>query len=372
MYSVLCIDDAEEQLQALTLELIDTYHVIPCQKPLNAIAHITKHQPHAIILDLQMPKVNGFQVLSEINKLKNPPPVLILSGHSDPLFVVRSLHLGARDFLSKPYTPAMLRHRLTKLIDGFLIDKTARSDHTKHSLLIGTSKAIETLKIELQAFAHSDLPVLIYGESGTGKDLVARTIHHSSHRRTGPYIVRNMGALAPTLSESELFGCDEGAFTDAKPYKGCFELANGGTLFLDEIADTSLAVQAALLRVIEDGYIRHLGGETLYEVSFRLITATNKDLETQIAKKQFRSDLRYRLEGIILHIPPLRERKEDIPALTKHFLDPNQIDITDGALSKLYDYDWPGNVRQLKMCLERAKILARTAGIIQAEHIRFH
>jgi DNA-binding NtrC family response regulator len=371
MYSVLCIDDAEEQLQALTLELIDIYHVIPCKNPLNAIAHITKHQPDAIILDLQMPKVNGFQLLSEINKLHNPPPVLILSGHTDPLFVVRSLHLGARDFLSKPYTPTMLRHRLTKIIDSSLVNKTISYKQTQNPLLIGNSKAIQTLRIEIQAFANSDLPILIYGESGTGKDLVARAIHGASHRSKGPLIVKNMGAIAPTLLESELFGCDEGAFTDAKPHKGCFEQANGGTLFLDEIAEASPSVQAALLRVIEDGYIQHLGGHTLYEVSFRLITATNKNLETLIAEKLFRSDLKYRLEGITLHIPPLRERKEDIPILARYFLAPHQVEITDEALSKLCRHEWPGNVRQLKMCLERATILARTTGKIEPEHLRF-
>jgi len=371
MYSVLCIDDAEEQLQALTLELLDAYHVIPCKNPLKAITHITKHQVDAIILDLQMPKVNGFQLLSEINKLNNPPPVLILSGHTDPLFVVRSLHLGAGDFLSKPYTTAMLRHRLTRIIDRSLKTKTIAHKKTQNSLLIGTSKAIQTLKVEIQTFANSDLPILIYGESGTGKDLVARAIHFASHRNKGPFIVKNMGAIAPTLLESELFGCDEGAFTDAKPHKGCFELANGGTLFFDEIAEASLPVQAALLRVIEDGYIQHLGGHNIYEVSFRLITATNKHLDALIAEKLFRSDLKYRLEGITLYIPPLRERKEDIPALVRHFLAPDNVELSDAALSELYNYQWPGNVRQLRMCIERAKILASTSGQIQPEHLRF-
>lgn len=370
MYSVLCIDDAEEQLQALTLQLIDTYHVIPCQKPFHAITNITKHKPDAVILDLQMPKINGFQVLEEINRLPNPPPVLIISGHTDPLFVVRSLHLGAQDFLSKPYTSTMLRHRLTKIIQRSLASKTTNKPIPQEPLLIGESPAIQTLKVEIQTFANSDLPILIYGESGTGKDLVAKLIHELSIRNKGPFIVRNIGAIPPTLIESELFGCDEGAFTDAKAHKGCFELANGGTLFLDEIAEASHSAQASLLRVIEDGCIQHLGGHTIHEVSFRLISATNKNLDQLISEKQFRSDLKYRLEGITLHIPPLRDRKTDIPALTNHFLAPHQINITQDALSKLYDYDWPGNIRQLRMCLERARILAGSSSI-QPEHIRF-
>jgi len=265
----------------------------------------------------------------------------------------------------------MLRHRLTRIIDRSLKTKTIAHKKTQNSLLIGTSKAIQTLKVEIQTFANSDLPILIYGESGTGKDLVARAIHFASHRNKGPFIVKNMGAIAPTLMESELFGCDEGAFTDAKPHKGCFELANGGTLFFDEIAEASLPVQAALLRVIEDGYIQHLGGHNIYEVSFRLITATNKHLDTLIAEKLFRSDLKYRLEGITLYIPPLRERKEDIPALVRHFLAPDNVELSDAALSELYNYQWPGNVRQLRMCIERAKILASTSGQIQPEHLRF-
>jgi two-component system response regulator AtoC len=371
MYSVLCIDDAEEQLQALTLQLIDTYHVIPCQKPQNAIAQITKHQPAAVILDLHMPKINGFQVLSEINSLCNPPPVLILSGHTEPLFVVRSLHLGARDFLSKPYTSTMLRYRLIKLITESPTFKTTSQQAPHNSLLIGTSRAIETLKLEIQTFANSNLPILVYGESGTGKDLVAREIHNRSPRNKGPYIVRNIGAIPPTLIESELFGCDEGAFTDAKAHEGCFEQANGGTLFLDEIAEASTITQAALLRVIEDGYIQHLGGKAIHEVSFRLITATNKDLDILISEKQFRSDLKYRLEGITISIPPLRDRKEDIPILSRHFLMSPQREISSGALAKLYDYNWPGNVRQLRMCLERAELFAGPSGTIQPEHIRF-
>ncbi|AEJ18404.1 sigma-54-dependent transcriptional regulator [Gracilinema caldarium] len=371
MYSVLCIDDAEEQLQMLTLQLIDTYHVITCQKPQNAIAQITKHQPAAVILDLHMPKINGFKLLSDITGLYNPPPVLILSGHTEPLFVVRSLHLGARDFLSKPYTSTMLRYRLTKIITESPIFKTAHHQPLSHSLFIGNSKPIETLKLEIQTFANSNLPILIYGESGTGKDLVAREIHYRSPRNKGPYIVRNMGAIPPTLIESELFGCDEGAFTDAKPHAGCFEQANGGTLFLDEIAEASPTAQAALLRVIEDGYIQHLGGKTIHEVSFRLISATNKNLDSLISEKQFRSDLKYRLEGITLTIPPLRERKEDIPILTSYFVPSHEHEIANETIEKLCEYNWPGNVRQLRMCLERAKLLAGPESTIRPEHIRF-
>ncbi|WP_304223647.1 sigma-54 dependent transcriptional regulator [Gracilinema caldarium] len=364
MYSVLCIDDADEQLQALTLQLIDTYHVITCNKPLHAIPIITKYQPDAVILDLQMPKRNGFELLSEIGKIANPPPVLMLSGHADPIYVVRALGLGAKDFLSKPYTASMLRHRLKKIILSSI------SQDNIDFTLIGESAALQTLKTEIATFSHSELPILILGESGTGKDLVAREIHRQSSRSQGPFVVRNIGAIPSTLIESELFGCEEGAFTDARPHKGCFELANGGSLFLDEIGEASPALQVALLRIIEDGYVRRLGGQALREISFRLITATNKNLDELIELKCFRSDLKYRLEGITIYIPPLRDRKEDIPALAKHFLKPYGTEIADNALAKLSSYFWPGNVRQLKMTIERASMLAGT-GPIQAEHIRF-
>lgn len=371
MYSVLCIDDAEEQLQALTIQLIDTYHVITCNKPLQAIPIITKHKPDAVILDLQMPKRNGFDILSEIGKIANPPPVLMLSGHADPLYVVRALGLGARDFLSKPYTDSMLRYRLKKIILSSIAHTDELFPQAKTFFsLIGESAAIQTLKTEIATFAHSDLPILVLGESGTGKDLVAREIHRQSNRNRGPYVVRNIGAIPSTLIESELFGCEEGAFTDARARKGCFELANGGSLFLDEIAEASPALQVALLRVIEDGYVRRLGGQALHEISFRLITATNKNLDELMELKSFRADLKYRLEGITISIPPLRDRKEDIPALAKHFLKPYGMEISDNAILKLSDYYWPGNVRQLRMTIERAKTLA-DMNSIQAEHIRF-
>lgn len=370
MYSVLCIDDAEEQLQTLTMQLIDSYHVMTCKKPLNALPIILKHRPDAIILDLQMPSISGFSILSEIKSMANPPPVLMLSGHTDPLFVVRALHLGARDFLSKPYTSAMLRHRLTKIIQSSLSEKHQTDQDHQNPVLIGNSGAIQKLKIEIQVFSNADLPIVILGESGTGKDLVAQAIHQASFRCKGPYIVRNIGAIPVSLIESELFGCDEGAFTDAKHRQGCFELANGGTLFLDEIAEASLSVQTALLRVIEDGFVQHLGSNSIHQVSFRLITATHKNLEELIANSQFRADLKYRLEGITLHIPPLRDRKEDIPILVQHFLPLPTTEISQEAMDKLLDYDWPGNVRQLRMCMERAKILA-TKGRIESKHICF-
>jgi DNA-binding NtrC family response regulator len=365
MRAVLYVDDKDDELQALKCQLADRYRVITCNDGASAAAVARREHPAAVVVDIQMPGYDGFRVLADIRALPDPPPVLMLSGYNEPLFVVRSLREGAADFVSKPYNHAMVRRRLDILIDGRVIGGTGTA-------LIGSSEAMRRAREDIAAYATCDYPVLIVGESGTGKDLAAKEIHRASARSAGPFEVRNIGAMPESLVESELFGCEAGAFTDARSRPGCFELANGGTLFLDEIGDAGPATQTALLRIVEDGMVRRLGGSRSRRIDCRLISATNRDLDALIAERRFRDDLRYRLNVLFLKMPPLRERREDIRELVTHFLScasPSQT-ITEEATQALSNADWPGNVRQLKACLDRAGLLSRGERIGLA-HLRF-
>jgi DNA-binding NtrC family response regulator len=382
MDSIVCIDDTEEELQALSFQLAEYYRVITCQRPLTAVSLVLQEQPAAVILDIHMPEKSGYQVLSELQKLPQKPPVLMLSAYNDPIFVVRALRAGAADFLSKPYITPMLLRRVRNLIhrgnmkggtppkgqglssSGDVENSKGRTEYP----LIGSSGSMKRVREEILAYAKSDLPVLIQGESGTGKDLVAREIHRASFRSGGPFEVRNIAATPDGLVASELFGCEAGAYTDAKPHRGIFEQANGGTLFLDEIGDASASIQAALLRVVEDEKVQRLGGNRSYPLNCRLIFATNRNLDELIAQKKFRQDLKYRVETLSIKIPPLRERQDDIAELAAHFLSP-PAEISDDALEFLIHYPWPGNVRQLKACIQRAILLSQGSRIERA-HIR--
>ncbi|MFQ3548068.1 MAG: sigma-54 dependent transcriptional regulator, partial [Termitinemataceae bacterium] len=369
-------DDREEQLEALSRELIDTCRVIPCKNPERILYLISRINPDAIILDLEMPRWSGFRVLEELKQSPVQPPVLMLSGHAEPLFVVRAMHLGAKDFLSKPYTPSMLRFRLQKLFRPISeLSAAPPKIESQPTVLVGSSEQIKTIRAQIPVYAQSNIPILLLGETGTGKDVIARLLHAHSTKVSGPFVVRNMGALPTSIVESELFGCELGAFTDARSHPGCFEQADGGTLFLDEITEARPEIQAALLRVLEDSTVQRLGSCTPRKTNFRLITATNRDLNKLITEGSFRADLKYRLDGLVIHIPPLRERKEDIPELTTYFLSRSEFQtkpthISSGGIEKLSSYSWPGNIRQLRMCIERA-IVHACGNIIEAEHIQF-
>lgn len=391
MRTVVCVDDAEEDLQALEYQFDGHYHVVSCRDGSSALAVVSRARPDAVVLDLELPGYDGFKVLSDIRKLDTAPPVLMLSGHAEPLFVVRALKEGAADYIAKPYNISLLRKRIDLLVDAadsrngapkalkaWEADGRPRngSPGREAGPLLGSSELMRRLRCDLLCYAASELPVLIQGESGTGKDLAARAIHDGSPRAGGPYQAINIAAIPQGLAESELFGCERGAFTDAKARKGCFELADGGTLFLDEIGDASYSVQTALLRISEDHLVRRLGGTTYRHVSCRLVCATNRDLDGLLACGQFRSDLKFRIDALTLRIPPLREHAEDIPELAAYFLnkltgkDASEFGPSKDALLLLMEHPWPGNVRQLRTCLERALILSR-GETIREEHIRF-
>lgn len=364
MRAVLYVDDQEEELQTLRLQLADRYRVMTCRDGSTARTLVTARKPDAVLLDLEMPGYDGFKVLSDIRSLPEPPPVLMLSAHPEPFFIVRAMKSGAADFLSKPYSASMVRHRIERmLVPAPGIQSRVSAEFP---CLVGSSRTMREVRGTLAKYARADIPVLILGESGTGKDLAARAIHGLSARGSGPFVVRNVGAMPETIAESELFGCEDGAFTDARKRAGCFEAAHGGTLFLDEIADAGPSLQAALLRVVEDGMVRRLGGSAQRKIDCRLIFATNRKLDVAEGRGPIRDDLLFRISTLPITMPPLRAHPEDIPELVARFAGP----IDRKAIDMLMSYSWPGNVRQLKACVERAGVLS-CGGTIGAEHILF-
>ncbi|MDR1430268.1 MAG: sigma-54 dependent transcriptional regulator [Spirochaetaceae bacterium] len=378
---MLCIDDMREELQNLSLQFQDHFKVIPCSRRAEALPLIQKEHPQAVILDIHLNGEDGFDILDDIQRLPSPPPVLMLSAYADPIMVVRALQNGARDFVAKPYSFALLRRRVDMMIQDERRSKTARKapGHAEGGaapVLAGSSQAMRRLREEISSYATSAMPVLLLGESGTGKDLAARAIHAASPRASGPYVVRNIASIPETLVASELFGCTAGAYTDAREQKGCFVLSDKGSLFLDEIGDAPRAIQASILRVIEDGLVRPLGSGEVYQTDCRLISATNQNLEKLIAEGRFREDLLYRIEGLTIKIPSLRSHSEDIPELVSCFLKLPHEDapvflsreISEEALALLMEHSWPGNIRQLKNCVHRAQLLAHGA-VIQSRHI---
>jgi DNA-binding NtrC family response regulator len=376
MRSILCVDDMKDELQNLSFHFQEQFKVLSCSSGKEALPLIQKEKPQAVILDIHLVKEDGFDLLRDIRRLPAPPPVLVLSAYADPIMVVRALQNGAKDFVAKPYSAPLLRRRVTMMLQDERRHKRSAARTAAVPVLAGSSKAMNRLREEIASYALSSMPVLLLGESGTGKDLAAKAIHAASPRSHLPYIIRNIASIPETLVASELFGCTAGAYTDAREQKGCFILADRGTLFLDEIGDAPQTVQASILRVLEDGMIHPLGSNEVYQIDCRLICATNQDLDQLIDQGRFRKDLRYRIEGLTIRIPPLRCHKEDIPELVSCFLNTSREEtllnpareISKEALALLMEQDWPGNIRQLRNSVLRAQLLAHD-DIIQPEHI---
>ncbi|MFN4132378.1 MAG: sigma-54-dependent transcriptional regulator, partial [Caldimicrobium sp.] len=295
-------------------------------------------------------------------------PVIIISGHGTIEGAVKSIKLGAFDFIEKPLSYERILVSLENALKFSKLEEENKALRAKlfgEVELIGKSKAIVQIKEMINKVAPTDTTVLITGESGVGKEVVARLIHLSSKRTQGPFIEVNCAAIPETLIEAELFGYEKGAFTDAKTSKkGKFEQAHGGTLFLDEIGDMNLSAQAKVLRVLQEKKLEKLGAQKSIEIDVRIIAATNKNLIEEISKGKFREDLYYRLNVFPIHIPPLRERKEDIPLLCERFLEEiaikvglKKITLSPAVIEILQEYSWPGNVRELKNFLERLVIL---------------
>jgi len=347
------------------------YAILEADSLARAEQAVVNHSPSVVILDVRLAAESGLEYLPGLVSRDHPPVVIVITAHGSERTAVQAIKLGAYDYLSKPFDIDELRISVKNAIETHSL----RAENVKlrrelaatgsFGQLIGSSPAMESVYALIEKVAPTEVNVLITGESGTGKEMVAREIHLRSRNPNGPFVGVNCAAMPGELIESELFGHEKGAFTGATGRRvGKFEAANGGTLFLDEIGDMSLSTQAKVLRAIEEKTFQRLGSNETLSTEARIISATNKPLEKEVASGEFREDLYYRLCVVRIGLPPLRERKEDIPALTQAFCERfamaykgKPLSISQTALKVILEYDWPGNARQLRNCIERAVVL---------------
>ena len=369
---ILIADDEKAARHAMKKALEkQKYKLLEAKDGKEVLEVLKKEDVDLLFLDINMPEMDGFSVMEEIKKLPSPPLVVFITAYGDEKVAVKAMKMGAYDYIRKPPELDELRLITKNALETVRLSRENQELREKLSLqegfreLLGQSDAMKEVFARIQKIAQTDVTVLIQGESGTGKELVAREIHCLSPRHKGPFIAVNCAALPEALIENELFGHEKGAYTGAQTtQKGKFELAHGGTLFLDEIGDMNLSTQSKVLRAIEEKKFQRLGGSEYIKVDVRVIAATNKDLKKMVQEGSFREDLYYRLHVMDIYLPPLRERKEDIPLLARHFTKlfakkhgRNIKDISDKAIRLLMKQDWPGNVRQLKNLIEKAVIL---------------
>lgn len=366
---LLIVDDERGILETLSEILSDEgYFVFQAETAEEAFNIIEKEEVDLVFLDVWLPGMSGIDAIKQIKERYQELPVIMISGHANVEMAVKAVKIGAFDFLEKPLSIERVILTVERALQFKKLEREnvkLKSSLSKRHELIGSSKAINSIRQQIELIAKGDSRVLILGESGTGKELVARAIHSISERSSGAFVEVNCAAIPQELIESELFGHEKGAFTGAIDKKiGKFELADGGTLFLDEIGDMSLLTQAKLLRVIETQKFQRVGGTRDIKVNVRIISATNKDLSEEIKKGNFREDLYYRLNVVPIYLPPLRERKEDIPELINYFMTEFVREkgwkykaLTERAVKILQNHDWPGNVRELKNAVERLMIM---------------
>ncbi len=382
---VLVVDDEEGIRETLSGIFEDEgCTILTANSGEEALSLIKEHSPDLVLLDIWLPGIDGIQTLEEIKTLRPDLPVIMISGHGNIELAVKATRSGAYDFLEKPLSlerVLIVSKRAFERRTLEIENKALRKDLIKKYRLIGASSKMELLREQIKMAAQSNSRVLIMGESGSGKELVARLLHENSKSAGKSFIEVNCAAIPQELIESELFGHEKGSFTGAfESKKGKFELADGGTLFLDEVGDMSLSAQAKVLRVIETQEFQRVGGSKNIKVDVRIISATNKDLREEVKKGTFREDLLYRLNVIPIVVPPLRERKEDIPALVEYFLESFALEhgkkpkkIVPEASKMLGDYDWPGNIRELRNMIERLVIMTpsdtiTTKDLLIADH----
>jgi two-component system nitrogen regulation response regulator NtrX len=376
---ILVVDDEKGIRQALGQLLeYEGYEVKTAGNAVDAITEYERFRPQLVFMDVKMAGIDGLEALKRLRASDPNAVVVMISGHGTIQTAVEATQLGAYDFLEKPLDTDRILVTLRNALEHLsLSEENTRLKQTIESRyeIVGRSYAIKALLDKIEKVAPAPARVLITGENGTGKELVARATHRLSPRVEGPFVEVNCAAIPSELIESELFGHMKGSFTGAiQDRAGKFELANRGTLFLDEVGDMSLAAQAKVLRVLEDGVVTRIGGSKPVSVDVRVIAATNKDLEHEIAEGRFREDLYYRLNVVPVSVPPLRDRREDIPQLVAHFADrltraegvPPR-GIGDDAVQRLTEYDWPGNVRELRNTVERLFILASGPRISAAD-----
>ncbi|MCL4440367.1 MAG: sigma-54 dependent transcriptional regulator, partial [Firmicutes bacterium] len=360
---ILVIDDEEHMCWALERAMKqEGYQVLTTTRGRAGLELIKEESPSLVILDLKMPEMDGMEVLKKAKEMNPKLPVVMLTAHGTIETAIEAMKIGATDYLTKPFDLDELKMVIRQnLVMSQLVSEVnfLRSELTKkYRKMIGESPAIKDVMFLIEKVSNSNATVLITGESGTGKEVAAVAIHQSSPRRDHPFVPVNCAALPENLLESELFGHEKGAFTGALARKmGRFELADKGTLFLDEITEMPLNMQVKLLRVLQEKSFERVGGTETLNVDVRIIAASNRDINTAIEKGFFREDLYYRLNVIHIHLPPLRERKEDIPLLANYFLEklrPTYLvnSITENAMKLLIKYNWPGNIRELQNVLE--------------------
>lgn len=342
---------------------------------------ISRESPDAVLLDLKMPAISGVDVLKQVKKANADIPVIIMTAYGAIKSAVEAVKLGAYDYINKPFDNDEVLITLMRAINDRRQRREInllRSQLEKITPLpefMGSSPQIEKVFEQVKCVAPTDFTVVLYGETGSGKELVAKAIHNNSPRRNGNFVVIDCGSIPDTLIESELFGYEKGAFTGAETTKkGHFELASGGVLFLDEIGNLSKAMQSKLLHALQERRIRRVGGKDFINIDIRVIVAGNEKLEDLVKSGQFRQDLYHRLNEFLIEIPPLRQRKADIAFLCKRFIDITNIElnkqvrgVSPSAMELLHAYDWPGNVRELKNVIKRAVLLAND--LIEPEHL---
>ena len=372
MAKILIVDDEKNISRILMLMLKDRHHrVQEATSGPEAIATAPRFEPDLILLDLKMPGMDGLETLSALREAGSQASVIMMTAHGTISTAVEAIRRGAYDYITKPFDNdelmllierALDLQRLTSEVETLRAELESRYGFSE---IIGISPAMQEVFKAMAKVARVDATVLVTGESGTGKELVARAIHRRSKRNGGPFVAVNSGAVPQNLFEAEFFGHEKGAFTDAKGARtGRFEQAEGGQLFLDEVGELPLDAQAKLLRVLQDKHVTRLGGQRPIPVDVRVVSATNRDLEKEVADGAFREDLYWRLNVVRIHLPALRQRREDLPLLIEHFLDRINRElgldvegIAPAAMEALVSYGWPGNVRELENVLCRAMIM---------------
>jgi len=378
MARILIIDDHDSMREGMAVVLKKSgFEVAAVRSGLEGVAAYQKSVFDVVITDLKMDRVDGIEVVKQLRALDSDCVVMVVTAFGTIETAVAAMQQGAYDFITKPFAPEVLRAKVEqglqiagtrKQLQRLIAHNEVLSQEAAAAVgsLVGQSEPMQKLVALIRRAAQSETTVLVTGESGTGKELVARMIHDLSPRKAGPFVVVHCAALAETLLESELFGHERGSFTGAVRRKfGRFELADKGTLFLDEIGEIPLAIQTKLLRVLQQKEIQRVGSEETLKVDVRVVSATHRDLKAEVARGTFREDLYYRLHVVPLHIPPLRERPEDIPLLASYFvsksaakMNPSVKGLTESAVRALTRHAWPGNVRELENAIEQSLVFA--------------
>ncbi|MCD6232337.1 PEP-CTERM-box response regulator transcription factor [Candidatus Aerophobetes bacterium] len=387
MGKILIVDDDKYLRKQIYWAFKKYYRLLEAENGEEALKVMKKNFVDLVLLDLHLPPqkdtpLEGIKVLKEIRKNYPEVVIIVITGDNEKKTALEAINLGAYDYFSKPFDLSEMKIILKRALylqslerENRRLSEELQEKYQFSNLIIGKSKKIQEVFTLIRRVAQSNCNVLIRGESGTGKELVARAIHYNSSRKDKPFVPVNCAALPQDLLESELFGYERGAFTGATSQKpGKFEISSGGTIFLDEVADMSLSMQAKILRVIQERVFERVGGTKSIKVDIRIIAATNKDLEKAVKNNSFRDDLYYRLNVVSIYIPPLRERREDIPLLANFFLkkyakeNKKQINgFSPEAMDSLMRYDWPGNVRELENIIEGAVVLGRSNLILRED-----